>query len=154
MLFTGIRRWEFITLWIPLWLSYLLFFTLFLWYNMNMIHNTMLPFVESKGKWAVQLWVSVLVASHLAFWQYYSVRALVLVESLVCHSQILWGSVFLTNTVLRSIKLSNISDTGKEMMNFHYFLLWHLQWYSALAMLRLWSHSKSYMICKNKAVIV
>lgn len=55
VLFTGLGGWEFITPGMLLWLSYLQLFSLFLWYNANMTHGTMMHFVESKGKWAVHL---------------------------------------------------------------------------------------------------
>lgn len=45
----------------------------------------MMYFVESKGKWAVHLSMSVLAASHLVFQQQSSMRGPALLESLVCH---------------------------------------------------------------------
>lgn len=69
VLFTGLGGWEFIIPGMFLRLSYLQLFSLFLWYNADMTHDAMKHFVESKGKWAVHLSVSVLAASHLVFQQ-------------------------------------------------------------------------------------
>lgn len=69
VLFAGLGGWEFITPGMLLWLSYLQLFSLFLWYNANMTHDTMIHFVDSKGKWGVHLSMSVLAASHLDFQQ-------------------------------------------------------------------------------------
>lgn len=70
-----------------------------------MTHDAMKHFVESKGKWAVHLSMSVLAASHVVFQQQSSIREAALLESLVCHLPVPWGSPSMSNTVPKSINL-------------------------------------------------